>query len=220
RRLLARLRQLGLRIELLLLDRYFFGVPVTALLQELRVPFLMPVADRGRKPRKRRRATSGLRWLRRQKAGWYRHTLRRGRQEVTISVCVCHHSYRRRAGGRRRRQKLLFGAGRVRGAPREIHRRYRTRFGIEASYRQARQARIPTRTRDPRVRLVFVAVALLLRTVWVWVHAEVLARGGDPAAEPQLGRLRLRQLLDWVAWAVEALMHDGSTPCVVLDRGG
>jgi hypothetical protein len=51
RRLLARLRQQGLRIKLLLLDRYFFGVPVTALLQESRVPFLMPVAERGRKPR-------------------------------------------------------------------------------------------------------------------------------------------------------------------------
>jgi hypothetical protein len=115
---------------------------------------------------------------------------------------------------------LLFGAGRVRGAPREIHRRYRTRFGIEASYRQARQARIPTRTRDPRVRLVFVAVALLLRTVWVWVHAEVLARGDAPGRAPELGRLRFRQLLGWVARAVAALMHDGSPPCVLLDREG
>jgi hypothetical protein len=61
RRLVARLRQQGLRTKLVLLDRYFFAVPVTALLQELRVPFLMPVADRGRKPRKRRRVTSGLR---------------------------------------------------------------------------------------------------------------------------------------------------------------
>ena len=220
RRLLARLRQQGLHIKLLLLDRYFFGVPVTALLQELRVPFLMPVADRGRKPRKRRRATSGLRWLRRQKAGWYSHTLQRGKQEVKVSVCVCYHSYRRRDSGQRRRQKLLFAAWRVRGAPREIHRRYRTRFGIETSYRQARQARIHTCTRDPRVRLVFVAVALLLRTVWVWVHAEVLARGDAPGRAPQLGRLRFRQLLDWVARAVAALMHDGSTPCIVLDRAG
>jgi Transposase DDE domain len=211
RRLLTRLRQLGLRIKLLLLDRYFFGVPVTALLQELRVPFLMPVADRGRKPRKRRRVTSGLRRLRRQKAGWYRHTLKRGRQEVRVSVCVCYHSNRRRESGRRRRRKLLFAARRVRGAPREIHRRYRTRFGIETSCRQARRARIHTGTRDPRVRLVFAAVALLLRNPWVWVHAEVLTRGGAPGQAAQLGRLRFRQLLDWVARAVAALMHDAST---------
>jgi hypothetical protein len=136
---------------------------------------------------------------------------------VRITVCACHHSCRRRDGGRRRRRKLLFAAWRVRGAPREVHRRYRTRFGIEASYRQAR---IQTRTRDPRLRLVFVAVALLLRNLWVWVHAEVLARGDAPGRAPQLGRLRFRQLLDWVARAVAARMHDGSTPCDLLDREG
>jgi hypothetical protein len=217
RRLCAVMRQFGLRIQLLLLDRYFFGVPVTALLQELRLPFLMPVADRGRRPRKRRRATSGLRWLRRQKAGWYSHTLKRGKQEVRISVCVCYHSYCRRRGGQRRRQKLLFGAWRVRGSTREVHRRYRRRFGIEASYRQLRQARIYTCTRDPRLRLVFVGVALVLRNLWVWVQAELLAQGSGPAQAQQRDRLRFRQLLDWIARAVEALWHDGTLPCVVLE---
>jgi hypothetical protein len=48
-----------------------------------------------------------------------------------------------------------------RPSPRQIHRRYRTHFGIEASYRQIRQARIYTCTRDPRLRLVFVAVGLV-----------------------------------------------------------
>ena len=61
RRLWARLRQRGLRVKVLLLGRFFYGVPVTALLQGLLVPSLMPVADRGRKPLKRRRATSGPR---------------------------------------------------------------------------------------------------------------------------------------------------------------
>jgi hypothetical protein len=47
RRLVTRLRQLGLRIKVLLLDRFFFGVPVTALLQ--RVACAVP--DAGRRPR-------------------------------------------------------------------------------------------------------------------------------------------------------------------------
>jgi putative transposase len=207
-------------------------VPVTALLQELRLPFLMPVAGRGRRPQKRRRATGGLRWLRRQKAGWYRYTLKRAKQEVKISVCVCYHVYCRRHGRQRRQQKLFLGAWRVRGAPREIHRRYRTRFGIEASYRQIRQARIYTCTRDPRLRLVFIAVALVLRNLWVWVHAEVLAREGGTAQVLRLDRLRFRRLLDWIAravaavlhdgsdWiarAVAAVLHDGSMPCVALN---
>ncbi len=52
---------------------------------------------------------------------------------------------------------------------------YRTRFAIETTYRQLGQARIRTRTRDPLLRLLYGAVALLLRNVWVWLHWQVLA---------------------------------------------
>jgi len=44
------------------------------------------------------------------------------------------------------------------------------RFGIETSYRQMNQARIRTCTRDPKQRLLFVAIALLPRNVWAWFH--------------------------------------------------
>jgi hypothetical protein len=43
----------------------------------------------------------------------------------------------------------------------ETRERYRKRFGIESSFRQLRQARIYTCTRNPRLRLVFIAVALI-----------------------------------------------------------
>jgi len=32
------------------------------------------------------------------------------------------------------------------------------------------EARIRTCTRDPRQRLLFVGIALVLRNVWVWLH--------------------------------------------------
>jgi IS4 transposase len=112
---------------------------------------------------------------------------------------------------------VLFGAWRVRGSTREVHRRYRTRFGIEASYRQLRQARIYTGTRDPRLRLVFVAVALVLRNLWVWVHAERMAQGSGRPQARQRDHLRFRRLLDWIARAVEAIWHDGTMPCVILE---
>jgi len=52
RRLLAQIREKGLKIKWLLLDRAFFNVPVTAFLQQENLPFLMPVVFRGRPPRK------------------------------------------------------------------------------------------------------------------------------------------------------------------------
>ena len=56
-----------------------------------------------------------------------------------------------------------------------VYQTYRRRFGIETSYRQLNEARIKTTTRDPALRLLFVAIALILRNVWVWVHRQLLA---------------------------------------------
>ena len=42
-RLLARIREIGLKIRCLLVDREFFNVPVMAFLQQQNLPFLMPV---------------------------------------------------------------------------------------------------------------------------------------------------------------------------------
>lgn len=215
-RLLDRINDLGLKIRCLLLDRAFFNVPVAEFLQSRQLPFLMPVMFRGRQPKKRRRLT-GLHWIKRQAAGWYQHTLKNGKRQATIRVCVAYRTHKNRKDRKRVQQKLLFGAWRVHGTPTDIRHRYRRRFGIESSYRQMRQAKIYTCTRDPHLRLVFVAVALLLRNLWVWIHETLLADGSGEGLTVRLERLRFKRLLDWIACAVVALLHDGSTPYVNFD---
>jgi hypothetical protein len=129
----------------LLLDRMFFTFAVIQFLQKRNMPFLMPVVFRGRKPKKgKKRPAAGLRWLKGQRAGWYRHTMTKGGDEVTMSICVGYRRHRYRQDGKRRSQKLRFAAWRVRGTPVEIRERYRKRFGIETSYRQMHQTKIPT----------------------------------------------------------------------------
>lgn len=216
RRLLDRIRAKGLQIKRLLLDRAFFNVPVTQFLQEQELPFLMPVMFRGRRPKKRRKAT-GLHWIKRQKAGWYPHTLKSGKQRVELSVCVSYRTHKNRKDGKRKQQKLMFAAWRVRGTPVEIREKYRRRFGIEASYRQWRQARIYTCTRDPHLRLVFVVIGLMLRNIWVWLHETKLAEGHGDSATLHLEKLRFRRMLDWIAFHVLTELHDQSAPCVELN---
>lgn len=211
RRLLARIREIGLKIRRLLLDRGFFSVAVMALLQEEKLPFLMPVRLSGRRPKKGRKVT-GLRAIRRQPAGWYQHTMRSGSDEVTFSVCVGYRRYEK--DGKARSQQLLFAAWRVHGSPTEIREKYRKRFGIEASYRQRRQGRIYTCTRNPHLRLFFIAVAFILRNVWVWIHHTRLADGSGDSMTLHLELLRFKRMLHWIAHEVERLCHDGSTICV------
>ncbi len=212
-RLVARIREIGLKIKCVLLDRAFFNVPVVEFLQQEELPFLMPVMFRGRKPKRGRRAT-GLRSIRKQPAGWYRHTMKNPKKQVTVSVCVGYRRHRNRKDGKQVRQKLLFAAWRVHGCPTEIRERYRKRFGIETSYRQMRQARIYTCTRNPRLRLFFVAVALILRNLWVWIHQTRLSEGDVNHPILHLERLRFKRMLDWIAREILIVFHDGSTPYV------
>jgi hypothetical protein len=210
-RLVARIRQLGLRIRHVLLDRAFFNVPVVAFLQQEKLPFLMPVMFRGRPPKKGRPAT-GLQWIKRQAAGWYAHTMKNKNRAVTVSVCVGYRTHRNRKDRKQVKQKLLFAAWRVTGSPTEIRERYRKRFGIETSFRQLRQARITTCTRRPRLRLLFIAVALILRNLWVWIHHAILAEGDRNNRTLHLDRLRFKGMLDWISRQVVALLHDGTMP--------
>jgi hypothetical protein len=216
RRLLARIHEIGLKIRYLLLDRAFFHVAVVEFLQGQKVPFVMPAMFRGRKPK--RGAPRGLHAIKRRPAGWHRHTMKNKKQAVTVPICVAYRTHKNRKDGRRRQQKLLFAAWKVRCSPTELRERYRKRFGIETSYRQLRQARIYTCTRKPHLRLLFVAVALLLRNLWVWIHQMRLAEGRADHPILRLERLRFKRMLGWIAHAVEAQLHDGSTPCVACNR--
>ena len=151
-------------------------------------------------------------------AGWYSHTMKNRKRQATVRVCVAYRTHKNRKDGKRVQQKLLFASWRVTGTPTHIRERYRRRFGIESSYRQMRQAKIHTCTRDPHLRLVFIAVALLLRNLWVWIHENILGEGSGDNLTLRLERLRFKQLLDWIACSVVALLHDGSTPCVTLNN--
>ena len=209
-RLWQQIAQIGLKIKVLLLDRQFFSVPVMNWLIGQRQPFLMPVVLRGRSLKKGRQAT-GLRAFRQQPAGWYSYTHGHTTTSVSISICVAYKSYSDRKTQTRKTKKLLFAAWGVKRSPRATCELYRRRFGIETSYRQLQEARIRICTRDPKLRLLFVGVALVLRNVWVWLHATRLAA---PDGKLRLERLRFRQLLEWLAMYAYSQLHDGSPPSV------
>jgi len=205
RRLLSIVRSRGVKIRYLLLDKGFFSVAVITYLKRACVGFIIPAMARGRKPQGRKK-TTGLHALRKKKNGYYRHTLT-GKvggkpRSSRVTICVASKSYTHKKTGKRRTKKLLYVVWKVRLTPRKIREMYRTRFGIETSYRQMHEARIKTCTRDPRLRLLFVGIALVLRNVWVWLHFK-LARG-KWSEEPQLflHLLRFREMLLWISQVI------------------
>jgi hypothetical protein len=196
--LLEQLRHRGIRVRCLLLDRGFFSGHVILALQARKVPFVLGV------PRK------GGRWDRlwKQPSGgvtrWEWKTERGARPVAVAMVRVC-----RRLDGTWRREVYAFaGIGPDRGVRRyqraQFYRRLAAkRFGIETSYRQLNQGKALTTTTDPRRRLWWLGLGLLLRQVWVWCQRQLAPRGTRWCDWQPQAELRLVWLLQWVAEAIE-----------------
>ncbi|MCA1683690.1 MAG: peptide synthetase [Actinobacteria bacterium] len=206
RRLLAQAAKAGVRPRYLLLDRGFCSVAVIRALQAGRRRFLMPLPLRGRRLGHPDGPSGSRVFAAWKRSGWSRYTLTAGDgRRATVSVCVkCRN--RRGERGRRGREALVYayGGGLRPGSYRWVKETYRTRFAIETTYRQLGQARIRTSTRDPLLRLLYVAVALILRNVWVWLHWQVLAERRRGGRRVDTDRLTFRTMLLWLQhWAEE-----------------
>jgi hypothetical protein len=208
RRLLQQAAKAAVRPQYLLLDRGFCSVAVLRYLQAARYAFLMPLPLRGRKV-DHQDGPSGSRvfatWKR---SGWSCYTLTDAKKrKATVAVCVKCRNLRGERG-KHGRQALVYayGGGLRPGSYQWVKETYRSRFAIETTYRQLGQARIRTCTRDPLLRLLYVAVALLLRNVWVWLHWQVLAERRGNGRRVDTNRLPFRAMLLWLQHWAEALL--------------
>jgi Transposase DDE domain len=204
KRLFRRLSQLGIRVRMLLLDRGFWSVAVIRYLQAGRHPFLMPVVLRGRKD-DHPKGPSGTRvFAIHKRGGWDEYTLTAADKQ-TARVCICIHC--RNYNGqwdRHGRQTLVYAFwGLEPSSTNWVRETYRKRFAIESSYRQMHQGRARTSTRNPLVRLLLVAIALILRNVWVWLHYAVLSTPRRGNCRLNLERLPLKTLLLWLQHQAE-----------------
>jgi hypothetical protein len=203
RTLLARLVTLGIRLKFLLLDRGFYSVRVIPDLMACELPFIMPAVKRGKKPTTAGGPTGTYALAAEQHSHWTLYTLKSSKDgQVTFDLAVvCHNTRGQR--GRHQREALLYATwGVTHRLLRWIRATYRSRFGIESSYRQSHQARMRTSSRKPALRLWFMGVALVLRNVWVWLHAEVMARPKRGSRQRRLQSMCFARLLMWLLMAV------------------
>jgi hypothetical protein len=203
-RLLTQARSVGVRPQLLLLDRGFFSVEVIRYLQAARHPFLMPVVLRGRKADDPRGPSGTRVFAAMKRSGWHEYTVTGGTgRTARVRICVSCRNYRGQ-WKRHGRQALVYACWGVQGRSCPwVRETYRSRFGIESSYRQMNQARGRTSTRRPELRLLYAGLALVLRNEWVWLHFEVLSTPRRGGRAIRLERLRLREMLHWLIQVIE-----------------
>jgi putative transposase len=195
-RLLDAMNPLAVKVERLYLDRGFYSVPVIRWVMALKLPFIMPAIIRGK--------TGGTRALcngRRSYQTPYTLSSTDYGSVTCPMVVICR--YRNGAQGKHGIQYLLYVVYRANVAWSQVHRHYRYRFGIETSYRIKNQARIRSTTKNPVLRLLYVALAFILVNLWVyllWQAVSVTRRGGRQVFQ---ARFPLKTMLSFIRQAVE-----------------
>jgi hypothetical protein len=197
--LLLVVSKMGLQIGLLLLDRGFYSVEVIRYLQQARRPFLMPLVGHGRKADHPLGPSASNVFKAMKTSGWYTYTLQGAKKDkATVSVCVKRARYKNKHG-KRKSETWVYAYWGI--APKRIDwvkDTYRRRFGIETSYRQMNQCRIRTTTKKFHVRFFYVAIGLLLRNLWVWLHYSVLSSPRRGRRKFNWGLLRVERMLIWL----------------------
>lgn len=144
------IRLAGLKSKLLLVDQGFYSVKVIRYLIRGQYAFIMPVIKRGKKPDEEGGPTKTQAFAQLKKGGWHRYTLTsQDDGEVTFALAVvCVNMNGRK--GRNHREAWLYATNGVTNRPLSwIRKTYRSRWGIETSYRQKKQAKIKTSTKHP-----------------------------------------------------------------------
>jgi len=137
----------------------------------------MPAIKRGKKADDNGGPTCTYKLAALKKSGWHRYTLTSSTDgQISFDVAVVCQNLKNNGHKKRGRDALIYVTFLVKNHSLDwIKQTYRQRFGIESSYRQLNQAKIKTTTRNPALRLLFYAIALILRNVWVWLTAKVIA---------------------------------------------
>jgi len=170
--LLAQALALNLKPRRLLLDRGFYSAQVMLHLQQQKLPYAMPMIQRGKKGKTKSTSTATRQFFLKRRRGWDRYTWdarvrktgkRAGsRTRITIDVCMA---------PRPGQTPLVFAChGMNRIDPMELAKLYRRRFRIETSYRQMHEGLAMTCSKNPVYRLLLVLLGCLLRNLWLWLN--------------------------------------------------
>jgi putative transposase len=151
----------GIEFKCLYLDRAFFTADIVRYLQARDIQFLMPAIVRGK-----RKGTRAL--IKGRTSYTTLYTMKSARTKATatfpIHVVV---TYSRGRQGKNRAITYLYASSSSHPPLGRVQEEYRLRFGIESSYRLLSSSRIRTSTKDPKLRVLYVAASLLLVNAWV-----------------------------------------------------
>jgi len=187
-RLLQRLGHLGLHATVLYLDKGFCSGQIIGYLQHTQQAAVLACPIRGKQ--------GGIRALCQGRGSFTtNYTFTDG---TNTRLALVDTRVRDPKTKRRQRKWLAFVLVNLDWSPHQVYRKYRRRFGIEASYRLMRQVKVLTNSRNPALRFFLLGLGLLMQNMWVlarWLFTRRPGKGRRKLIPSLLPFATFRKLL-------------------------
>ena len=196
-RLLKRGAALGVRAKVLYLDKGFCSGEIIGYLQKIHQPTVIACPIRGKKGKGGTRALCHGR-----KHYRTRYTFTDG---TTADLAIVPTLKRDKKTRKQKRTWLVYVLIHLDWSAKQAQQRYRRRFGIESSYRQLGQVRAHTNSRNVALRFFYLALALVLLNVWIYLRCvctRIIAKG---PFRLDLNQFRLARFIAFLRRAIEAV---------------
>ena len=153
-----KIRELGLGIKSLCLDREFYVADIFNFLQREEIPHIIPAKMQSSEMKKQ---------VRGRKSKSFTYELNSGKENaVMLNVvdCVLYLNGKKDKHGIEHHAFVIYGLCTV---PHHVRSRYKRRFGIETSYRMRNTIKPKTTTKDPVIRYFYALVSFVLQNIWI-----------------------------------------------------
>ncbi len=167
KQLLHTIKDTGMKIKVLLLDRGFYSAKIIRYLQRQKIPHIMPIK---RHSAQMKRLLSDSR---RSRHVTYIMNRQKKPLKLKIAIAIKYFKGRYNKHGLRSLGYVVHG---IDWKPQKVASVYRTRFSIEASYRMRNVVRPRTTTKSPTIRYLMALVSLLLKNIWVAIRWRLFAQ--------------------------------------------
>lgn len=196
--LLKRVKALNIKVSCLYLDRGFATVGVVQLLRRRRLKAIIACPLRGQ--------TGGLKALCVGRASYCTRYDFGGKQgKVRVAVALYRATVKKAKKGQPKAQWLAYLLIGVTRSARQAKKRYRRRFGIESSYRCARQVRGWTTSQKAVYRFLLIGLSFVLENIWLELRWEWARQPGRGRRRVKESHLRLRRVAGFILSALEAM---------------
>ena len=195
KRLLERRKAVGFRASVLYLDKGFCCVEVVKYLQAIHESAVLACTVRGKADGHGTRAL-----CRGRQAYRTTHTFSDG---TLADVALVPTLKRDKKTKKKRRTWLVYVIIHLDWSAKKTQQRYRHRFGIESSYRQLRELRAHTNSRNVALRFFFLGLALLLVNIWTYLRCRCTRLLGFGPFRLEVKAFRLSRFVVFLRRAIE-----------------